>query len=170
MIATFDWETSMKPILHPWQEGSFPVACGLMTEGGRYQDWWFKHDEVQTEDDPQDITRALKDVTLLVGQNLKFDLNWLTYMGIQYTGKYWCTQVSEYLLGGQQLWGLNLKEVAIRRGQPEKLDIVKGYWDRGINTNHIPKHILGKYLKQDCDTTMHVYLDQLQGCRPKSLI
>jgi len=161
MIGVLDWETSMAPTLHPWQEGAFPVACGLQLEGGRYQDWWFKHNEVKIEDDPTEITQALLNVDLLVGHNLKFDLNWLTYMGVEYNGKYWCTQTSEYLLGGQKMFGLKLKEVAERRGQPAKLDIVEGYWDRGVNTDMIPKHILAEYLKQDCDTTLHVYLDQL---------
>jgi len=162
IVGTLDWETSKAPYLLPWQKEAFPVACGLYLDDGRYYDWWFKHKDVKVKDDPKSISRALSNIDLMVGHNLKFDLNWLSFMGVDYRGKYWCTQTSEYLLGGQNMRDLKLKQVAERRGQPAKLDIVQDYWDRGINTNQIPKKILGEYLRQDCITTYHVYMDQLK--------
>jgi len=160
ITASFDFETSMAPTLHPWQEGAFPVVVGLLFDDGSYYDWWFEHDEVRQWDNTDDLVYHLKAVDLLVGHNEKFDLNWLRYLEVPYEGKYWCTQTVEYLLSGQKYKDATLADTAIRRGQPEKLDIVKGYWDRGVNTNKIPKHILGKYCRQDNVSTLAIYHDQ----------
>jgi DNA polymerase-1 len=163
--ASFDFETSMKPIMHPWQDGAFPVSLGLYFDDGTYYDWWFNHKEVPQWDSVNTLQAALTSVDLLIAHNIKFDLNWLRKLGVSYDGKLWCTQTTEYLLRGQQTGNLTLAEVAVYHGASPKLDIVKEYWDRGVNTDQIPKKILGKYMKQDCVSCLEVQGDQEKQMR-----
>lgn len=161
-IASFDWETSMKPIMHPWQDGAFPVVCGLYFDDGSWLDWWFQHKDVKQLPDLESMQKAFDTVDLLIAHNEKFDLNWLKHVGIKYTGKLWCTQTVEYLLRGQQKLNLKLAQIAEMYGSPAKLDIVKTqYWDKGINTDQIPLNVLSRYHKQDCVTDMSVYYQQV---------
>ena len=87
-----DVETTKKPLLHPWQKGAKLVAVGLSDESGWHRRWVFNHNEwrypathAQTQREMIDeIQREINNASRLVGHNLKFDLNWVAFIGIQY--------------------------------------------------------------------------------------
>lgn len=101
---------------------------------------------------------------LLVGFNIKFDLHWLRRAGIDFSGKrIWDCQIGEFLLNDQLTPYPSLDGAAMKYGFNKKLDIVKlEYWDKGINTDEIPRDILSDYLSQDLVLTEQVYLAQVE--------
>ena len=101
-VGILDIETSMKPVLHPWQKGAYISTIGLrMHVDGKqyYGDWVWHHDsqsvftsahqsvsifELQAQID------ILRDTNgILVGHNIKFDLNWLRHA---MTGRLCCSK------------------------------------------------------------------------------
>ncbi|MGL4336108.1 MAG: DNA polymerase [Turicibacter sp.] len=113
-------------------------------------------------------TDRLKDLvrqaTLLVGFNLKYDLHWLRKAGIDYSDKkLFCVQVAHFILNRQLTPYPSLENVSSEYFNEHKLDVVKTeYWDKGINTNEIPPEILCEYAKQDVELTYKAYLEQLK--------
>lgn len=105
---------------------------------------------------------ALERSKLIVGFNLKFDLHWLKRLGFSFAEKRgYCCQLAEYLLSRQQHRYPSLDECAEKYLGEKKLDIVKTeYWDKGINTDQIPRNILSEYAKQDIRLTKGVFLTQ----------
>src|SRR5882672_188691 len=105
---------------------------------------------------------ALASSQLIAGFNLKYDLHWLKRLDIDFTGKrVYCCQLGEYLLSRQQHRYPSLDECAEKYLGEKKLDIVRTeYWDKGINTDQIPREILSAYARRDCDLTRGIYLAQ----------
>jgi len=110
-----------------------------------------------------DLIRHMKECSVLVGQNIKFDLLWLLREHHKETmdffakgGTIWDTQQAEYLLSGQQEMmiplsnkyknvltnkGSGIAEKVLTRqglsdiyGGTEKDDRIKECWDNGIDT------------------------------------
>lgn len=168
--VSVDVETSREPTLHPWQKGAFLVAVGLAWMDGTTRTWVFNHDEM--EFDPFDtaktqrqmIREIQKEVSAadrVVGHNLKFDLNWLKSIGVDFThARLYCTQQAEYLLRGQQAGGLKLAALSKKYLKVEKMDRVKVFWDAGSETSEIPLRILLPYLEQDCINTLAIFKKQ----------
>lgn len=101
---------------------------------------------------------------ILVAFNAKFDLHWLRKIGIDFTGKrIWDCQIGEFLLNYQKTPYPSLDQAAEKYGLAKKLDVVKlDYWERGINTDEIPREVLSEYLTQDLILTEQVYLKQVE--------
>ncbi len=104
----------------------------------------------------------LKDYNLLIGFNLAYDLAWLWKKGIDTTHlRFYCCQVAEYLLTNQTQTYPSLDSTALKYLNRQKLDVVKTeYWDKGINTDQIPKPILAEYAQLDSELTAGIYLKQ----------
>lgn len=95
--------------------------------------------------------------TILVGQNIKFDLlhilkdpeayaawqDWVVAGGIL-----WDTQLVEYLLEGQAQHShmLSLDDLCLRYDLDLKVDEVKKLWEAGVNTDEIDPDLLSRYL------------------------
>ena len=174
-VAVLDLETSMKPILNPWMKGSYLSTIGLQLyrETGQhaYRDWVYNHDERDTtEEDKRDILYAVQEeidrCDMIVGHNLKFDLNWLKSKNVVVDGKeLWDTMIAEYMLTGQdrEVYGKGMQDLSstcIRHGISTKTDIVKTYWDAGTNTAQIPLRILLPYQKNDIEITAKLFKSQ----------
>lgn len=95
------------------------------------------------------------DVTMLVGQNIKFDLMWELASGnsallkfFQRGGRIWDLQYAEYLIEGhvKDVQMISLDELSEKYGGTQKVDVVKQMWEDGVDTPDIPKHILIDYL------------------------
>jgi DNA polymerase I-like protein with 3'-5' exonuclease and polymerase domains len=108
------------------------------------------------------IQREIKNADLIVGFNIKFDLHWLRKSGINFSGKkIWDCQLGEFILENQKNPYPSLDQAAEKYGLPKKLDVVKNeYWDKGIDTDNIPRNILSEYLNQDLVLTEQVFLKQ----------
>lgn len=119
------------------------------------------------------INTIISEADFIVGFNLKFDLHWLINAGVSLVGKkLWDCQLFEYSRLYQRHKYISLNETAERWGLPTKLDVVKlEYWDKGIDTDQIPRDVLSEYLEQDLVVTEAVLekqlaLRELGGHRP----
>lgn len=169
-VLILDVETSKKPIMHPWQKGAFLSTVGLKhidsTGKQHYQDWLYHHDEMSDSAVSADVVKDLQRIfdsagpgAILVGHNLKFDLNWIKHIGVV-THKLtkWDTMLAEHMLYGQdKKLKYGLSDCCHRAGIPVKTDLVKVYWEAGVNTNKVPLRILLPYQKHDVNITAELF-------------
>ena len=96
----------------------------------------------------------MKETELLIGHNIKFDLQWLLECGFAYGGAVYDTMVVEYLMAGGIKCDLTLDGCCRRREikRPEK-DLVSDYMNKGIDFHSIPWGIVKKYGIADIEAT-----------------
>ncbi len=154
MILTSDSETTT------WSNGSvydprnFVVCIGWKEDNG----------ESNTEFGRFELFEdAWRRASLAVLFNAKFDLGHYRKLGIDISHvPVWCCQIGEFLLSGQTTRFPSLEQAAEKYGLGNKIDVIKlEYWEKGINTDAIPRDILGDYCAQDVSLTYQVYLRQL---------
>lgn len=155
-VLTLDWETTIRNKGNPFDLTNKGVVIGfkwldmnpfdLYTEG-----MWLELSQ-------NTVNRA----ELIVGFNLKFDLHWCQREGIDFSGKrIWDCQLAEFILEDMKNPYPSLDQAAEKYGLDKKLDVVKTeYWDKGIDTDAIPREVLSDYLRQDLALTEQVYLKQ----------
>jgi DNA polymerase I-like protein with 3'-5' exonuclease and polymerase domains len=165
IVASVDVETTKVPRHRPWSPGSYLVAVGMAWEDGRTRTWVFNHtqmDPVPQRDMIQQIQEEVNTTGLLVGHNLKFDLQWLRHIGVVVDHvRHYCTQVSEYLLKGQRKISYHLNDLCTRYKVTNKHDKVKMYWEAGYETDQVPLDTLLPYLEQDCVSALAIYQIQI---------
>jgi len=170
-----DVETSKKPNHLPWLDDSFLVSIGVAREDGTTQVWVFNHSEVDSSLVPDnvklaEIQKEIDNAALVCGHNFKFDLYWLSSVGLVCPdSKVFCTSTAEYILSGQQIKYPSLDYLSKRYGIPDKIDLVKTYWDSGYETDEIPLSVLNPYLEQDCINTLAIYQRQRGQIRKEGL-
>lgn len=98
---------------------------------------------------------------LIVGFNVKFDLHWLSHWDIS-EADIWDCQLAEFVLGGQKDRLISLNECLARYGLEQKKDLVKEYWDAGVQTDEIPVEILKEYNLWDVEQTKALFDIQQQ--------
>jgi DNA polymerase I-like protein with 3'-5' exonuclease and polymerase domains len=185
----FDVETTKLPFAFPWQKESTLVSVGLANEKGWKKTWTFNHEEDQffaveifidgtktlhryfaQREMIDDIQQHINVAHRLVGHNLKFDLNWLNYLGVDYSRcRLWCTMVTEYLLRGQRLGQLTLHDLSKQYLSIDKIDLVQTMWVAGYETTEIPLRILLPYLEQDCINALAIYQKQVPKIRVENM-
>lgn len=168
-----DIETTKAPNHQPWMDNAYPVAVGIGYWDGSTKTWVINHQDVIVNNQQEIIEEIQKEVNKakrIVGHNLKFDINWLKKLGINYENKkLFCTMVAEYMIDGMKKHSYSLDEVCKRRKIPQKLDIIKTFWNAGYETDTIPLHHLLNYLKQDCRITMNLFKKQIKNIKEKNL-
>lgn len=118
-----------------------------------------------------------KDITVLVGHNVKYDLLWEwdnpeLQAFFRRGGRIWCTQYAEYLIhAAEPKYHMNaMDDLAEKYGGRKKVDAVKDLWDRGFKTSEIDSDLLADYLigtkaekynSGDIGNTEKIYLGQL---------
>lgn len=159
--VVWDTETtitkSFKRTANPFDPANFVVMSGWQRKGGKVVGEYFGRGAK-----PSDwFTKLLDGTSLLVGQNIKFDLlvafcdkehgeanraAWMAY--VARGGNVWDCQLAEYLLNGMppEDHMLSMDEMAPRYGGNTKVDEVKAMWQAGINTDEIPPNLLREYL------------------------
>lgn len=179
----FDLETttkeSFKRKANPFDPDNHVVASGRQRKDGQIEGEYYGR--VRPTGDW--FTKLLKGTTLLVGQNLKFDIlyaireqenfdAWMDWVAAG--GRIWCTQIAEFLLDGmaQESQMLSMDEMAVRYGGSLKIDEVKAMWNAGIDTVDIPEQLLMDYLlgrntptgfeEGDIGNTRIIFLGQLE--------
>lgn len=111
----------------------------------------------------KEIQDILNKTDILVGFNIKFDLNWLRKYGINLPASCWVfdCQLFEYLNSQQQIRFDSLGECATRRGVGNKSTVIlEDYWDKGINTTEIPYEVVVERVESDVDLTYQIFLQQ----------
>ena len=175
----FDEETSIyqshKRKANPFDPRNWIVMRGWKFQGDKQNSW-----EYFPEFNKTSYLRIPEDVTLLVGQNIKFDLLYEMCHNnpdlidfFKRGGKIWCTQYAEYLIEGhvQEVQMASMDGMVEKYGGRLKLDEVKILWDQGVQTADIPEDLLTDYLvgteeelrnSGDIGNTELIFLGQLK--------
>ncbi|CAB4132948.1 DNA-directed DNA polymerase, family A, palm domain containing protein [uncultured Caudovirales phage] len=159
-LLALDVETTTHNKGHPYDARNKLVCWSYATD--TYSGTW-------SANDLHLIEPMLAAETLVVGFNFKFDLHWLIKSGVyQLRDKHiWDVQIAEFILSHQTNRFPSLNETCERYEFESKLDIVKTeYWDKGINTDQIPWHILEKYATKDAELTLACYHAQRKLMTP----
>lgn len=168
MIISLDVETSCSPNHFPWVKGSYLsliVAIEVLDTGfTKAHHWIYHHNAVGLTPHRKilnEIQELLDRADLLIAHNAKFDLTWLKHVSLK-PPRVHDTMVAEYLINGQNnKIGISLAESALRYGLKPKLDIVKQYWNSGINTANVPLETLIEYCIHDTELCLQLYYLQL---------
>ncbi len=129
--------------------------------GQRY--YFFNHKDgvPESADNHAKLQKLLDQTTLLVGHNVKFDLEWLRECGFTYDGKLYDTMIAEYMLARGAKIELSLDAMAKRLGvDNKKIDLIQPYYDKGMSFWEIPKAVTETYGLGDCKSTWGVFLNQ----------
>lgn len=115
-----------------------------------------------------EVVRRVSESGLIIGFNLKYDLQWARRCNLPVAGKrYWDCQVAEFLLGRQEHPYPSLDETGRKYGLGGKDDTVdREFWSKGVNTPDIPRETLGKYALRDGELTYNVYRKQQELIPP----
>ncbi len=162
-ILVFDLETSTFNTGNPFDPRNFGVS---------YAYHWNNSINFKYYNDPDfrsSILECLGSCNILVGFNIKFDIHWLTNMGINIPShvKIWDCQIAEFINSGQRLSYDSLDNACDRYGLPRKPDRIKQYWEAGISTEHIPIKELEEYNIHDVESTLGIYNIQRSLLEPK---
>jgi len=129
-----------------------------------------------------------KDVNLLVGHNIKFDLLYEMVNNnpdlvdfYKRGGRIWCTQYAEYLLRAQERSAqmVSMDSIAPSYGGRVKVDGLKALWDAGVLTSQIDKDLLLDYLvgtedenrnSGDIGNTELIFLGQYQAAKELGML
>lgn len=171
-IKVIDYETSIKcPVgnnkAHPMWLGNKVVLAGVKAiYPGR--------DElpVNVIEDRPITTTSSDETTLLVGHNVKFDALY-TYRGTNTVlPTLWDTQLAEYLLTGQQEKYASLDSLIVKYvgAASVKDSRIKDYWDKGIDTEDIPRSELEPYLINDVACTTTIFKAQWAECERRGIL
>ena len=116
---------------------------------------------VLTKDNFANAIPILNRASVIVGFNLKFDLNWLQReLGYQ-ANCVWDCQLAEYMFSAQTWRYPDLNTTCDNYMVGHKLDRVAEYWAQGIDTDAIPFDVLAEYGAQDVELTYAVFQNQV---------
>jgi len=141
----------------PYHPDNFIVSVGWrLFNGEGFEDTgYIFYDDLAFKDVIQD---CLDSADLLIGHNLKFDLNWLKQCGFMYDGRIFDTMLAEYLLARGQKWQLSLEACCKRRGvQEKKSDLISDYWKKKIGFQDMPRDLVTEYGIGDIESTFQLY-------------
>ena len=169
-VLTFDVETT-----HVTKEsgsttalpyfGNHLVSIGYkwLDEDQVFYDCYYHSTEPPYLSAAQDFQSALNYAKVLVGQNIKFDLQWIRACGFTYDGEIYDTMVAEYVLSKAQSWPLGLASLArkYKTVQKEK-DLVQPYLDEKKTFYDIPWEIVKEYGEADVIATEQIAVKQLE--------
>ena len=167
--TTFENSEKGKVVNSPFFEHKL-VSIGLIEEDdgpdGLYKKsyMFFYHNDI--EPDP-DCFFKLQDILtrsdIVVGHNLKFDIQWLRECGFKYNKCLFDTMVAEYILLKGMKKGLSLNECCKRRDIGRKnSEILEKYIKDGLSFEAIPHLIVKEYGENDVRITQQLAKKQLE--------
>ena len=129
-----------------------------------FYDCYYHETEPPTPSAAQDFQTALDYATVLVGQNIKFDLQWIRDCGFVYEGFIYDTMVTEYDLSKARRWPLGLAALAKKYNTVQKeKDLVEPFMADGKTFFEIPWEIIKEYGTSDVVATEQIALKQLEA-------
>jgi DNA polymerase-1 len=151
MYMVWDLETenheTYKRFSNPFDDVNWVIARGWKIQGDKKCSWSYH----KSKDGK--FTHIPKNISLLVGHNIKFDLHfeWKNPELIAFIkrgGRIWDTQYAEYLINAQHddSQMVSLDECSPRYGGTKKMNAVKALWDQGYLTSQIDEDMLIDYL------------------------
>ena len=144
--------------------GNHLVSIGWKMNDLPTQYAFFYHEDREPTEGAYDMFQAALDMAdVIVGHNIKFDLNWIKSCGWKYDGPVYDTMVAEYLLARSRKWALSLDALSKRYEVTEKKkDLTEGYLKDGKTFAQIPSDIVEEYGIADVEATWEVAKKQLE--------
>lgn len=155
-VLIFDFETTTKNKGNPTTPSNRAVVLGIKQLGQDPETFWMENYN-KTK-----LQETISKATYLIGANCKFDLHWLRRIGINFDNcAIWDVQLAHFIITHQRFPFPSLDDIAqYWNVAGKKSELVKEYWDDGIDTSDIPKDILRIYLNQDLIATEEVFKKQ----------
>ena len=166
---TLDVETTHKEKINGGHTPLPYFGNKLVSVGYKYMDSFtsylcFNHSTRKPDFKGDEILQdALRNVDVLIGHNIKFDITWLRDCGFVYNNHLYDTMVAEYILASSRRWSLGLESVAERYGALKKKSLVDGFLKDGKTFYDIPYDIIEEYGRSDVEATEQVALKQLEA-------
>lgn len=115
----------------------------------------------------QEAIPFLEKASVIIGANLKFDLNWLyRELGYIVNCPTWDIQLAEFIFSNQKWRFPDVAKMAENYEVGHKLEFIKEtYWDQGINTDQIPLDELRIYGHNDVKIEYEIFLKQVERFR-----
>ena len=127
-------------------------------------DCYYHSTQAPDIDAPEIFQRALDVADLVVGHNIKFDLQWIRACGFTYEGDVYDTMVAEYILSRARRWPLGLAALTEKYDVTRKeKDMVAPYLEAGATFYEIPWEIVKEYGTADVIATQEVAQQQLNA-------
>ncbi len=117
----------------------------------------------------------LKDVTILIGHNIKFDLMFLwndekLQHGFKNGLKIWDTQLAEYILSGQEHKYPALRDIAVNKyGQAPRIKNIEVSKKDGVLTHNMPIEALLTDVRNDVIDTEAIALQQVKKAKANGM-
>ena len=170
-VLTFDVETthSSKPsggttALPYFGNRLVSIGYKWLGEDNVFYHCYYHETEPPTPNAAHSFQVALDCADVVLGQNIKFDLQWIRDCGFTYEGDIYDTMVSEYVLSKARRWPLGLAALAKKYDTVQKeKDLVQPYLDEGKTFYEIPWEIVREYGIADVISTEQVALKQLDA-------
>ena len=123
----------------------------------------------------QDIMPIFKDINLVVGHNLKYDLEFLWKWPSFQTwllagGRCWCTMLTEYILTAHETTMPSLDDLSEKYGGTLKSLPMKELFELGFGAEKADRDELVAYAKQDVLNTERVFLAQLKEAKKEGML
>jgi DNA polymerase I-like protein with 3'-5' exonuclease and polymerase domains len=168
-IGILDVESTIYAKGNPFAERNRLVLVGIRTLlDGKWVNrvWPIEYLGEPYADSLEEIRDCLAGLDVVVGFNLKFDLNWLARYGIVLPTRVriFDCQLAEFILDCQRTPFPSLDMCLAKYGLGSKLDTVeREYWAHGIDTDRIPVEVLVPYLETDLEKTHELYIKLQAG-------
>ncbi len=161
-VLTIDCEASGVEKATPFARSNKLCCVGLF-DGINYSFVDIEHSALPYARGLEQITSAFAQAELIVGFNIKYDLNWLRrYCPSLVIPPVWDCQLCQFILSAQTASYPSLDSVLGLYGLPLKDDRIKNeYWDQGKQTLDVPVELLREYNEADCRLTYQVYQRQV---------
>jgi len=168
MQTVIDCETSYQVVdgkkdPSPFNNKNKLVSLGYNTSTGKSNYLFFAHNQlsdIPLKQNFNELQIILDQTTLLIGHNIKFDLEWLLECGFKYSGLLWDTMVCEYVFARGLKPSFNLNNVAKTYGFEGKDKNIEEYLRQNISFEDIPPTIIETYGRQDVSQTGKIFLQQ----------
>ena len=164
-ITCLDCETTTSNKGNPFDQTNklcvVGVYSGLMEDSKVFK---IEYDSEPYGDNLRNLQLVLNSTDLLIGFNLKFDLNWLSRYSLHGFGvRVWDCQLFEHFSSNMMWIYPSLGEACLKRHvDGVKNTSIEEYWAQGIDTTQIPYEVLEKRVLGDVDLTYKLYLKQLE--------
>ncbi len=143
--------------------GNHLVSIGYKVTNDPVNYIFFHHEERKpTPNGFETFQHALDFADVVVGHNIKFDINWIRECGFKYEGNVYDTMVAEYVLARARKWPLSLAALAKRyEVTQKKKDLTEDYLKSGKTFAQIPWEIVQEYGIADVKATWEVAQKQV---------
>lgn len=160
-ILSFDCEATIHAKGNPFSSNN-KLCCVGVYDGVESLYFDVEHSGLPYGDSLRRLREILESAELLVGFNIKYDMHWIRrYIPDITFPAIWDCQLGEFLLHDQRNPYPSLEWAATHYEIGTKPDIIAtDYWNRGIDTDLVPRDVLEERVTEDARLTYLLYLKQ----------